>query len=239
MCLRPWLCLLASVSLLLGSSPLTLAAPAKAKAQEEPAVDEEEAEGADAEVDEEEGPAAGGKSSARPTRAPGLTPYMQAVLMGDKAFAKGDKAEAIDAYSEAIEADPDDPLGYCRLGEAQLAAGSLDEAGSTLVAALAKEGAESLHATALFLTAELRERQRKWKAAKSAWKDYAGYLGRAKAPGHDKSQGAALAQERLERLERTAQEEEAYRAVKERAEKRRADLEKTAAENAKKDAQGR
>ena len=164
---------------------------------------------------------------------------MQAVLMGDKAFLKGERAEAIDAYTEAIEADPDEPLAYCRLAEAQLTEGHLDEASTQLVAALAKEAPEPLRATALFLTAEVRERQHKWKAAKAAWKEYAAFLSRAKAPGHDKAAGAETARERTALVEQKAQDEEAYRAVRERAEKRRAELEKTAAENAKKDAQGR
>jgi tetratricopeptide (TPR) repeat protein len=127
----------------------------------------------------------------------GVSPCMEAVLKGNGAYAARDFAKATEAYQEAITKDPNDPLGHYMLGEAQLAEGKLDEADRSWQNALRASGAkDAMHAKALFVIADLRERQGRWDDAETAWKEYASFVG-----AHSKANGyAATATERLKMI---------------------------------------
>jgi predicted Zn-dependent protease len=174
------------------------------------------------------------KSGARkdPEGKTGISPYMEAVAKGERAFVAKDMEGARAAFQEAVQLDPTKTLGFFRLAESELAAGKLDDAASTLTTAQAKKGSPDLQAKVLFLAAEVLERQKKWAEAKDAWGKYAQFLGEnAKAVGY-----AATATERQKQIDRRVKDEADYGAVKDRTAKREAERLKQAEDNAKKDA---
>ncbi|MBI5537975.1 MAG: tetratricopeptide repeat protein [Deltaproteobacteria bacterium] len=128
----------------------------------------------------------------------GITPTFEAVLKGNAAYAAKDWDKAMAAYKDAIEKDSKDPLGYYMLGEAQLAAGKLDDAGQSWQTALKTSANDDvMHAKALFVIADLKERQGKLEEAAAAWKEYGTYAG-----AHPKAKGyAATATERQKAID--------------------------------------
>lgn len=104
----------------------------------------------------------------------GISPAMELVLKGDRAFVARDLDGAIDAYRDAIKADPEHALAHSRLGAARLAKGDQKEAEAAFVTALRVVGKDaSLRAKLLFALADLRERQKNNDEAIGRWKDYA------------------------------------------------------------------
>ncbi|MDI1448952.1 hypothetical protein [Polyangium sp. 6x1] len=186
-------------------------------------------------------PAAGAAGAAAPT-APagplkdpdnkkGLSPYMEAIKKGEDAFVARDFPSAVTAFQDAIKLDSTKMLGFYRLGEAQLASGKPEEAEAVWNVALNKDGPADLKSKVLFVLADLRERQRKLDVAKEAWGKYAQFLkDQADAKGY-----AGTPEERQKVIDRRAKDEKDYAAVKERIQKRQAEREKEAEENAKKD----
>lgn len=125
-------------------------------------------------------PKAGRAAAAAP---PKLSPkYRDACTQGNTKYAARDFAGAIEAYRQAIELDPKNPLGHYLLGEAQLAAGNLTEAEAAWNRASLESGdthganvspaAATVRARILFVLADLKERQKKWDDAKAAWQMY-------------------------------------------------------------------
>ncbi len=166
-----------------------------------------------------------------PTGKAGITPYLEAIVRGDRAYGTADYSGASESYGEAIRLDPEAMLAYYRLGLVHLAQGKYDEVEQILQKAAKKKGPEELEAKVLFVLAELRERTAKWPLAKDAWSSYSGFV-----EGHPKSKGYAdSAIERQKQIDRRVKYEKDYGAVKERIERRLKDLEKEAEENAKKD----
>lgn len=106
----------------------------------------------------------------------GISPFMIKVLKGNAAYAARDFPASIAAYREAIQEDPQHPLGHYMLGQAQLAAGNLGEAEASWQHGLRLAGGQKqLHAKLLFVLADLRERQAKWAEAKQGWEAYAAF----------------------------------------------------------------
>lgn len=161
----------------------------------------------------------------------GISPYMELIIKGDAAFVARDIAGATATFQEAIKSEPDQMLGFYRLGEAEIEQGKLEDADKTFEAGLSKKGSDELKAKLLFSIADLRERQKKWQAAKDAWAAYAAFLqGNPRAKGYP-----ATATERIKQADRRMKDEETYTPVRDRIAKRLAEKEKEAAENAKKD----
>lgn len=161
----------------------------------------------------------------------GISPYMELIAKGDAAFVARDVTGAITSFQDAIKAEPDQMLGFYRLSEAEIDQGKLEDAEKALEAGLSKKGPDDLKAKLMFAIADLKERQQKWQAAKDAWASYAAFLqGNAKVKGY-----AATATERMKQADRRMKDEAEYAKVKERIQKRIAEKEKEAAENAKKD----
>jgi tetratricopeptide (TPR) repeat protein len=157
-------------------------------------------------------------------------PYIAALGKGEAAFAARDFTASVAAFQEAIKVDPARMLAFYRLGEAQRAAGKLEDADATWQSALNKKGSEELKGKVLAVIADLRERQKKWQAAKEGWSAYASHLSASKAHGYP-----ATASERQKQAERRMKDEKDYGAVKERIAKREEEKTKEAEENAKKD----
>ena len=157
-------------------------------------------------------------------------PYVDAIGKGEAAFQARDFAASTTAFQDAIKVDPKIMLGYYRLGEAQRAAGKLDDADATWQSALGKKGSNELKAKVMFVIADLRERQGKWQPAKEAWAAYASFLSSSKAKGYP-----ATPTERQKQADRRMKDEKDYGAVKERIKKREEEKSKEAEDNAKKD----
>lgn len=161
----------------------------------------------------------------------GISPYMEMIVKGDAAFVARDIPGAVSAFQDAIKSDPEMMLGFYRLGEAELEAGKLDDAGKTWETGLSKRGSDDLKGKIMFALADLKERQKKWQAAKDAWASYSVFVqGNAKVKGHP-----ATASDRIKQADRRMKDEVDYGKVKERIAKRIAEKEREATENAKKD----
>jgi len=175
---------------------------------------------------------ASGKEIRRdPENKKGISPYMELIVKGDAAFVARDIPGATTAFQDAIKSDPDQMLGFYRLGEAEIEQNKLDDAEKTFEAGLSKRGNDELKGKLLFAIADLKERQKKWPSAKDAWGSYAAFLqGSTKTKGYP-----ATATERMKQADRRLKDEVDYGKVRERITKRLAEKEAEAAENAKKD----
>jgi tetratricopeptide (TPR) repeat protein len=170
-----------------------------------------------------------------PAGVTGISPYQELIVKGQNAYTSGDKPGAIAAFQEATQLDGDKMLGFYRLGEALRGSDKLGEASTAYETALGKKGNAALKAKVLFVLADLRERQGKWQEAKDAWIAYATFLEEnPKAGGFP-----ATPAERLKMIERRMKDEKTYGEVKARTEKRRAEVEKEAEDNKKKDTKNR
>lgn len=103
----------------------------------------------------------------------GISPYLEQINKGDRAYIARDFDGAIAAYREAIKADPEKALGHYRVGAAQLAKGDQKEAEAAFVAGLRFVGRDgTLKAKLIFALADLRERQKNNDEAIGRWKEY-------------------------------------------------------------------
>jgi tetratricopeptide (TPR) repeat protein len=133
---------------------------------------------------------------------------------GNAKYAARDFDGAIALYRKAIELAPHQALGHYLLGEALLAAGNLTDAEASWGRA-AVEGGEkdpALHARVLFVTADLKERQKKWEEAKAAWQTYLDWANRFP----DAGVFPASAQSRLVVLDTVIKQDKAYEVVRQR-----------------------
>lgn len=146
-------------------------------------------------------------------RAPALNRgYVDACERGSSQFLQHDFPGAVASYRAAIALSVHEPLGYYLLAEAELSAGNLADAEIPLQRALAEsERDPALHARALFVLADLRERQKSWDAAKIAWQAYADWLDKSSAPGFP-----ASARSRQDAIERMTRQDRAYEVVRQR-----------------------
>jgi tetratricopeptide (TPR) repeat protein len=111
--------------------------------------------------------------------------YGSVCAQGNAKYAARDWEGAIALYRKAIELSPHQALGHYLLGEAQLAEGNLGEAEASWNRAALEVGEKdpSLRARILFVTADLKERQKKWEEAKAAWQTYLDWAGRYPSAG--------------------------------------------------------
>lgn len=161
----------------------------------------------------------------------GISPYMELLAKGEASFLARDFPGAIAAFQDAVKLEPDKMIGFYRLGEAMLQSGKADDAEATWQTALGKKGTEDLNARLLLVLADLKERGKKWQAAKDGWAAYAAFL-----QNHPKVFGyPAVAIERQKVIDKRVKDEADYGEVKTRIAKRQAEKEAEAVENAKKD----
>jgi tetratricopeptide (TPR) repeat protein len=147
----------------------------------------------------------------------GISPYTIKLLKADAAYSSRDFAGAIAGYRDAIQDDPQNPLGFYLLGEAQLSKGDMAEAEASWGSALRFVAAQDdLHAKLLFVMADLRERQGRLVDAKKAWDEYASFCG-----AHKDAKGyPATSTERNKTVDTHVDLETKYAAVKQRIEQR-------------------
>lgn len=123
---------------------------------------------------------------------------------------------AIASYRKAIEMFPHKALGYYLMGEAQLAANNLPEAEASWgrAALETNEQDPTLRARVLFVTADLKERQKKWDEAKAAWQVYTDWANRFA----DAGAFAASGESRIQVIDAMLKQDKAYGIVRERIE---------------------
>jgi tetratricopeptide (TPR) repeat protein len=143
----------------------------------------------------------------------GISPFWEAVKKGDSAYAARDYDSAGAAYKEAITKDPNNPVGHLRLAEVQIQKAELKEAEQSLSAAERFAGRNATaKAKAMFMKADLQERQAAYAQATSAWKAYQRFgQQQPSAKVHQKTPP-----ERIKRIQVAAKLVKDYAAVKER-----------------------
>ena len=152
------------LTILLGLSA-SLALTSAASAQDKKAADK------DAKADSPKPDADGVKRD--PKGIKGISPYMEAIAKGNRAAVARDFDGAIAAYREAIQKDPQNPLGHYHVGSAQLLKGDQKEAEAAFVAGLRFVGRNgTLKGKLIFALADLRERQKNNDEAIGRWKEY-------------------------------------------------------------------
>jgi len=103
----------------------------------------------------------------------GISPYLEQILKGDRAYVARDFDGAIQIYREAIKMEPEKALGHSRVASAQFAKGDQKEAEAALVNGLRFVGKDgTLKAKLIFALADLRERQKNNDEAIGRWKEY-------------------------------------------------------------------
>lgn len=159
----------------------------------------------------------------------GISPYLEQINKGDRAYIARDFDGAIAAYREAIKADPEKALGHYRVGAAQLAKGDQKEAEAAFVAGLRFVGRDgTLKGKLIFALADLRERQKNNDEAIGRWKEYS-------KNAEDEKEAItypATATERVSRNEAWKQLSADSAAVKERIAKRLKEAEEAARKSA-------
>jgi tetratricopeptide (TPR) repeat protein len=161
----------------------------------------------------------------------GISPFWEAVRRGDEAALARDYAKAEAAYQEALGIEPKNALAHFRKGQILVRAGKLTDAETVYQDAMRLAGSDkTLHAAALFVLADLKERQGQRDAAITAWKAYADFLkSEATAKGYPET-----AVERDKRLKTYNQLVVDSKAVRERIDLRVKELEAAAKRQAAK-----
>ena len=161
------------LTILLGlSAVVTMTAAAQAADKAAPKA---EAKAGDAKAKEKDASTVGADGVRRdPKGIKGISPYMEQIVRGDRAFVARDFDGAILNYREAIKLEPEKALGHYRIGAAQLAKGDQKEAEAAYVNGLRFVGKDgTLKAKLIFALADLRERQKNSDEAIGRWKEYA------------------------------------------------------------------
>jgi len=145
--------------------------------------------------------------------------YQDACTEGNGKYASRDFDGAIVSYRKAIEMFPHKALGYYLLGEAQLAANNLTEAEASWgrAALESNEQDPTLRARVLFVTADLKERQKKWDEAKAAWQVYSDWANRFA----DAGAFAASGDSRIQAIDTMQKQDKTYEIVRQRIESTR------------------
>jgi tetratricopeptide (TPR) repeat protein len=183
----------------------------------------------DADADKAAAPTETGGVKRDPKGIKGISPFWEAVKKGDDALSARDVEGAKAAYQDAIKAQPQNPMGHYRMGEAELTKGNLKEAEESWQTALRFAGENAaVRAKVLFVLADVKERKRTLEEATNAWTAY---------ESHAKSAGAVKTYpgtptDRKKRIEDWKKLEADYAPVKERIKQRLEEAEKKAAESA-------
>jgi hypothetical protein len=134
-------------------------------------------------------------------------------------------------YNDAVKSDPHNPWAHYRLAEAQLQKGQMDEAQASLQTAVASAKEDAVvKAKALFMLADLAERQRKLEDANADWAHYSEHI----AAHKDVKGFPASASDRQQRIAARQDYLVKYAAVAERIKAREAEATAKAMQDAQK-----
>jgi len=142
-----------------------------------------------------------------------ISKFMETVVEGNAKMVSRDFPGAIEVYRRAIQLQPMNPLGHYMLGEAQSASGNLTEAEASWTQAdSVGDKAPEVKVRVLFVLADLKERQKKWDDAKTAWQRYKQYVGE-----HPNAGGfVASADARILAIDEMQKQDKAYDIVRQR-----------------------
>jgi len=143
-----------------------------------------------------------------------ISEFMHTCVQGNAKYAARDFPGAIELYRKAIELNPKHPLAQYLIGEAQLASGNMPEAEAAWSRAVldSSEKEPALKARILFVVADLKERQKKWDDAKTAWQAYLDWASKfPKAGAFPES-----AQSRQQVIDAMVKQDKAYEVVRQR-----------------------
>ncbi len=142
-----------------------------------------------------------------------ISKFMETVVEGNGKMVSRDFPGAIEVYRRAIQLQPMNPLGHYMLGEAQSAAGNLSEAEASWTQGDGVgDKAPTVKVKILFCLADLKERQKKWDDAKTAWQRYKQFI-----VDHAGSGGApASADARIAAIDEAQKQDKAYEIVRQR-----------------------
>jgi hypothetical protein len=142
-----------------------------------------------------------------------LSKYMETLLKGNGKYLARDLPGALEIYRSAIPLKPKDALGHYLIAETQIAAGNLAEADASLKQADANSDGKNpgLRAKILFLTADVRERQKKWDEAKMAWQAYGDFAAKNPTVAFP-----ASATSRVQAIDEMTKQDKAYEIVRKR-----------------------
>jgi tetratricopeptide (TPR) repeat protein len=149
-----------------------------------------------------------------PDNRAGLADWMDRCVQGNAKFIAKDIPGAIDLYRQAIQLAPKRPLPRYLLGEAQMASMNFADAEGTLKEALdlSDDRDPNVRGKILFLTADVREREKKWDEAKVAWQAYAEYSSKHSDAGMTPSTPPA----RIQAIDDMIKQDKAYEVVRQR-----------------------
>lgn len=147
-----------------------------------------------------------------PNNVTGLSEAVAIVAKGNEKYEQKDVQGAIDQYRRAIQLAPKNPLGHYMLGVGLLAVGNPQEAEASFNQAVAVgDSFPPIKARALFALADLKERQKKWEEAKTAWQAYADYVSK-----HADAGTLLSATTKEEALDDMLKQDKAYEVVRQR-----------------------
>ncbi len=151
------------------------------------------------------------------------------MVEGDRAYVARSFPSAIEAYNKAIAAEPTNPMGHYRVGQAHVAAGEVTGAEQAYEAALRYANADPrLKGKILFVIADLRERQHDNAGAIERWSAYGEHANLGDAEGYP-----ATAQERQRVNAKWQELQKKYAEVKTRIQKREKEAEDKLKKSAK------
>jgi tetratricopeptide (TPR) repeat protein len=143
----------------------------------------------------------------------GISQYVEQLLKGVGKYLARDFNGALEVFRAAIPLAPKNPLGHYMIAEAQIANGNLPEADATIkqAEALTDDRNPGLRAKVLFVTADVKERLKRWDEAKAAWQTYLEYAQKHPNVAFDKSGSS-----RLQAIDDMLKQDKAYEAVRQR-----------------------
>ena len=147
-----------------------------------------------------------------PDNVTAISEYQVTVNKALERWAAKEHTNAIDTLRKAIRLAPKNPLGPLLLAELYILKNNLGEAEAAL--AQARDGSTQnaqLYARVLYFSADLSERQKKWDAAVAGWQLYVEYVGKAGVGWPE------VGAQRFARMQKHAEMEKAYVAVRQRA----------------------
>jgi tetratricopeptide (TPR) repeat protein len=148
-----------------------------------------------------------------PDNIKGISRYVEQINNGAAKYLARDFAGALEVFRATIPLAPKNPLGHYASAEALIAADNLAEAEASLKQAesLSDDKNAALRAKIIFLTADVKERQKKWEDARAAWQTYADY-----AQKHTDVAFVQSGTSRMQAIDDMLKQDKAYEAVRQR-----------------------
>jgi tetratricopeptide (TPR) repeat protein len=149
-----------------------------------------------------------------PDNRTGLAEWMERCVQGNAKYLAKDVPGAIDLYKQAIQLAPKKPLPHYLLAEAYLAGGDFPNAEPALQTALdsSDDRDPNVRGKILFLTADMKEREKKWDEAKTAWQAYGEYSAKHGDAGMTPTTPPA----RIQAIDDMIKQDKAYEIVRQR-----------------------